>query len=250
MPRASFTEAVSRHRFVLLFVTLVLLFVMEPAVHQLHEFLRPELPPLIEGVTFLALLTVTVISVSKQRAGRIVSLALGVPTAVLAILHALLQAPPIAIAAHLCAAAFLIHALGVMVTYMFTRQRVTFNVLFASMCIYLVLGVVWALAYAVVGLLIPDAFHSNLAHDLPAPMLTVGKGTSTPVLYFSFSTLTTLGYGDIVPTAPVSRMLATLEAITGQLYLAVMVARLVGLHIAHSLSRDKHPDGTDHHPAV
>ncbi len=57
------------------------------------------------------------------------------------------------------------------------------------------------------------------------------------MLYFSFSTLTTLGYGDIVPVSPLARMLTSVEAITGQLYLTVLVARLVGLHITESLSQ-------------
>ena len=51
-------------------------------------------------------------------------------------------------------------------------------------------------------------------------------------LYFSFVTLTTLGYGDITPTSPAARMLAVVEAIMGQLYIAVLVARLVGAYIA------------------
>lgn len=53
-------------------------------------------------------------------------------------------------------------------------------------------------------------------------------------IYYSFVTMTTLGYGDIVPTNPASRMLSVLQALTGQLYLVVLVARIVGLHITHS----------------
>ncbi len=53
-------------------------------------------------------------------------------------------------------------------------------------------------------------------------------------IYYSFVTMTTLGYGDIVPVNPAARMLSVLQALTGQLYLVVLVARLVGLHIAHS----------------
>lgn len=54
--------------------------------------------------------------------------------------------------------------------------------------------------------------------------------------YFSFATLTTLGFGDILPRTPVARVLATLEAVTGQIYLTVLIARLVGLHIVHANS--------------
>jgi voltage-gated potassium channel Kch len=52
--------------------------------------------------------------------------------------------------------------------------------------------------------------------------------------YFSFITLTTTGYGDIVPRSPLARTFAMLEAVMGQFYLAVLVARLVGLHIVHA----------------
>ncbi len=57
--------------------------------------------------------------------------------------------------------------------------------------------------------------------------------------YFSFMTLTTVGYGDIVPRGATARTLASLEAVTGQIYLMVLVARLVGLHIVHAHSGRK-----------
>ena len=58
-----------------------------------------------------------------------------------------------------------------------------------------------------------------------------GHALSWRFLYFSFVTLTTLGYGDITPVHPLARSMATIEALTGQLYIAVLVARLIGLHI-------------------
>jgi hypothetical protein len=60
--------------------------------------------------------------------------------------------------------------------------------------------------------------------------------------YFSFITLTTVGYGDIVPHSPAARTLAALEAITGQIYLTVLVARLVGLHIVHAHTSKAHEE--------
>jgi hypothetical protein len=92
------------------------------------------------------------------------------------------------------------------------------------------------MAYSVVDVLDPNAFTWTVTAGVPRLSFRVGNGDSG-VLYFSFATLTTLGYGDIVPTTPISRMLASVEAITGQLYLAVLVARLVGLHIAESLDQ-------------
>jgi hypothetical protein len=67
------------------------------------------------------------------------------------------------------------------------------------------------------------------------------RGLSSPraseLLYFSYVTLTTLGFGDITPVHPVARSIAGLEALTGQFYIAIVVARLVALHILHSQER-------------
>ena len=64
-----------------------------------------------------------------------------------------------------------------------------------------------------------------------------GVHFDSSLVFFSFVTMTTLGYGDIVPASPAARSLATLQAVVGQLYLAVLVARLVGLHVAESVRR-------------
>src|SRR5262249_2707627 len=111
--------------------------------------------------------------------------------------------------------------------------------LFASLCVYLLLGVVWSLAYAVVAILDPAAFRLALqtgAFTTGLPAQTEGQSAA---LYFSFATLTTLGSGFITPISPVTCMLTTLEAVTGQFYLAVLVARLVGLQITEPISHQK-----------
>jgi hypothetical protein len=84
---------------------------------------------------------------------------------------------------------------------------------------YLLLGLAWALAYEAVALLTREAFSGATV---------TGSGRSR-FIYFSFVTLTTLGYGDVAPVHPVARSLAALEALTGQLYPAILLARLVSL---------------------
>jgi len=69
-----------------------------------------------------------------------------------------------------------------------------------------------------------------------------GSEKSVTPLYFSYTTMTTLGYGDLVPHAPIARMLTSIQAVTGQIYLAVLVARLVGMQIAESRSGGKNTD--------
>jgi hypothetical protein len=84
---------------------------------------------------------------------------------------------------------------------------------------YLLLGIIWAHAYALVALQRPGAF---------AGPVSPGDGPRA-FFYFSFVTLATLGYGDVLPVHPAARSLATLEAVTGTLYIAILLARLVSL---------------------
>lgn len=107
---------------------------------------------------------------------------------------------------------------------LFTSGPIDANRLFGAISIYLLLGVIWAIVYVGILEVDPDAFNGAEA----GPWLE-----SIPeFIYFSFVSLTTLGYGDISPATPVSRFVVYLQAIAGQLYLAIMVAGLVGIGIS------------------
>jgi voltage-gated potassium channel Kch len=91
------------------------------------------------------------------------------------------------------------------------------------------MGYAWTFAYALVDETQPGSIVALSA--IPPADYVAGV---LQMRYFSFMTLTTVGYGDIVPHSAAARTLAALEAITGQIYLTVLVARLVGLHIVHA----------------
>jgi hypothetical protein len=224
---------------------MIAFYVLTPIVHHLRDAIHPGLPSVLEGTRFVAVLVGAMISVSTRPAWIIVTVALGLVGVILKVVNDFLDSEALGIAMHLVVLAFLILVLWFMFRSIFASRRVTFNTVYASLCIYLLLGLVWALAYSVLDVIDPGSFASSGPAGHTASMLRIGKG-DTAVLYFSFTTLTTLGYGDIVPTSPVSRMLASIEAITGQLYLAVLVSRLVGLHIAASIDqRMTHESGDD-----
>lgn len=101
-----------------------------------------------------------------------------------------------------------------------------------AICVYLLIGFAWTFGYGIIELINPGSFSGLAEIDANNHV-----GRIMQLRYFSFATMTTLGYGDILPRSPVARTLATLEAITGQIYLTVLIARLVGLHIVDSTSR-------------
>jgi voltage-gated potassium channel len=102
----------------------------------------------------------------------------------------------------------------------FSDPVVTSETLRAAICLYLLLGITFACAYFLGSLVIPDAVLQN---NVPAKKMT-------DMIYLSFSTLTNLGYGDIRPNVSGLRSVAMLEGISGQLFLTLLVARLVGIH--------------------
>lgn len=230
---------ISRHRFVVLFCTLIGFFLLLPVLQHLRDVFNSAVPPIIEGFGLVVVLAGTVVSVSNSRRHEIIAVALAVPAVLFILLQTYFDTVLISVLHNLFSMVFLIYAIAVTLRFIFTSQDITTNTVCASLCIYMVMGVVWAMAYSVVGRLDPHAFYSLLPNQSgPVPMW-MGRGESTQVFYFSFTTLTTLGYGDLVPVSPAGRMLTSVEALAGQLYLAVLVARLVGLHIAESLGQKR-----------
>jgi voltage-gated potassium channel Kch len=112
----------------------------------------------------------------------------------------------------------------------FRDGPVDMNRIIGASCIYFVLGLVWALVYSLLETVQPGSFRFYDA--LGSGGLVQDKVSE--FIYFSNVTLTTLGYGDIVPISQPARMFASLEAIVGQLYVAIIIARMVGLHISQS----------------
>ncbi len=118
-------------------------------------------------------------------------------------------------------------------TSVFGKGRITADRTAGAMAVYLLVGLLWALIYGVVSAADPNAFKGLQAFSLAEP------GAQQDFIYFSFVTLTTLGYGDMSPVSNLAKTLAWFEAIFGQLFLAVTIARLVSLEISQ---REKPPD--------
>jgi voltage-gated potassium channel Kch len=110
-------------------------------------------------------------------------------------------------------------------------KKIDFNIVIASIVVYLLIALVWAEAYNLIEIASPGSF--NFA-------VMISEAGAEHFTYFSFITITTLGYGDIIPATNLARAVSMLEAFVGQVYLVVLVARLVGMQIAQSL---REPNG-------
>ncbi len=105
----------------------------------------------------------------------------------------------------------------------FASGRVTHHRIIGAILVYLSIAVIFTALYTIIGLIVPNAFSGMSFEDNAA--------LASKVIYFSFVTLTSTGYGDIYPLHPVARSLCNLETIIGQLYPATLLARLVSLEI-------------------
>jgi hypothetical protein len=121
---------------------------------------------------------------------------------------------------------FVIFVIGNLLLFVLSARSVNTEVLCASISAYLLLGLLWTFCYWLVAEITPNAFSFNAS----AATDTSIKGFNG--FYLSLITLSTVGYGDITPVSKVARMLAGTEAITGLLYVAVLIARLVALQAA------------------
>ena len=104
------------------------------------------------------------------------------------------------------------------------EAAITLDTLYGAVCVYLLSGLTWAALYTLIEEVQPGSFYISTAQN---PDQVVNW---SDLLYFSFATLTTLGYGDITPITSVARSPALLEAVFGVLYSAILIARFVGLY--------------------
>jgi hypothetical protein len=176
-------------------------------------------------LVFAIILVAGVFVMSGNRTAVVAMLAAMVMASVGAIFR--LKAPSI-LDINLFAGAWLI--MGIVMAFVVSRAvfaggRVTYHHIMGAVLLYLTIAVIFLALFTFVGTLLPKAFSGLSIEDSPA--------LASNLIYFSFTTLTTTGYGDIFPVHPIARSLCNLESIFGQLYPATLLARLVTLEIAH-----------------
>jgi hypothetical protein len=159
----------------------------------------------------------------------------GSPVVVAALLAAFIMAATAAISrlnlpsvldVYLLSGAFLIMGIvliSVVARAVFSPGRVNYHRIIGAILVYLSIALTFVALYSIVGLLVPNAFSGLTFED--------DSALASKVIYFSFVTLTSTGYGDVFPLHPVARSFCNLETIIGQLYPATLLARLVSLEI-------------------
>ena len=126
---------------------------------------------------------------------------------------------------------FFFFVIGTMIDHILHTDDVTADTLYEAVCVFLMLGLLWASFYNYLEYISPGIIFVENNIDLVKTL------TANKIIYYSYTTLTTLGYGDITPVTPIGRIVSVLEAIFGQLFLAFLVARLVAIYTAKALRK-------------
>jgi hypothetical protein len=201
-----------------LLIVLALLFFFFPFVEEVKG------GDLIVSLLLSLVLLSAVLAVASRGRTLIVALLLAIPAIVGRWINHFrpdLVPPPVFLVAGLLLVAFVVVNL---LRFVWRAPSVNIEVLCASISAYLMLGLMWTIAYWLVAQVTPTAFAFNTTTGTKESM----HGFNA--FYFSFVTLSTVGYGDITPVSKAARMLAAMEAMTGLLYVAVLIARLVALY--------------------
>lgn len=223
---AHLTTLYVRWRYLVLLATLLLVLVVQPVA---FAFSTP--PPLFDA--FQMLVTVALLlSFCPDKRRRVVALALGVPTGLLSLGGHLLTDQPtnaVVMIGHGLAIIFYAWAAVLIITSLFRRQELSLDSVFGVICGYLLLGAAWGVLFSMLDTVWPGSFEVGAQL---ATQVKTGHSRIHLFTYYSFITLTTVGYGDVTPLSPLARTCAWLEAVTGQFYVAVLVAGLVGVLVS------------------
>ena len=203
---------VFRRRFALLLASLLLLLVLSPMLDS------DEIGSLLLNLLFSLVMLAAVVTAARRLLTFVIALFFALPWLYLSWLHPILRDREIEILANLLVAGLALFVLVHVLSAVLRADRVTADNLCGAIAVYLLIAVIWALTYGVMEGLAPGSFKFTAEQS----------GSSwTRTMYFSLVTLTTLGYGDITPVAPLAKVWSALEAVIGTLYMAVLIARLV-----------------------
>jgi len=205
-------------RFLFLLLSILLVFLLQPF---LADFITLSF---LMDIFITAILFSAVYAVSRKGPRFITALILASLTIITRWSDHFIQNRPLVILENLFSLFFFGFMVVIILIHLFREKEVTFDLIIGSICGYFLLGFLWASLYSLL-----EIFHAG-SFQIPEIL----DSEMSAFNYYSFVTLTTLGYGDITPLSQPARSFSMLEAVVGQLYIVILVSRLVAIHVAQS----------------
>ena len=185
---------------------------------------------------FLAIISTSVLflaiyATSYDRRHFTLGLIFGIPAALLNISTVFFKIPIIYLTTIIVSIIFYAFTVITLLQHILKSKKVDSEIIYGAICAYLLIGFMLGGVYLLIEVTSPGSFYIDALHNID------NKTNYADFLYFSFVTLATLGYGDISPVTPLARNVSVMEGIIGVFYLAILVARLVGLYTVESQNK-------------
>jgi hypothetical protein len=186
---------------------------------------------LISDTLFNLIILAGVFSVLTRWKKQLLFIAIALLTSLLRIVSFLTQLEWAQLASYIFAILFMIHLANMVLQHIFKDGPVNFYRIQGSIVVFMIVGIVYAWLYTLLETLHPGSFTITEASQSY-------KDLFSHFLYFSFATMTTLGFGDMIPTRSLAKSLVVFQGMIGLLYPVIMIARLVSMEVAHSANRE------------
>ena len=220
--KKSFVEMCKRDRHFLLLVSLLSLILITPLFEGV--FTLNTLLDIFTTAIFLSSLYAISPYVKNLR----IPAALLLPVIAGMWLATFMHIPYLRLAADSCGILFFAFTIIIILSALLKEDVVTLDVIYGAFVVFLMMALMWAFIFDLIETLHPGSFQITLSQ---------AQGTRVHFVYYSFVTITTVGYGDILPVSLIARAFSIVEMVLGQMYLVVMIARLVGINISQSIDK-------------
>jgi hypothetical protein len=222
-----FSQVCFKERFLSLLIFIIAMLILGPLVEEFVQL------SILIDILWSAIFVSAIYAVSQKKRHIVIAVLLALPMLGSIWTKYFVQHKALMVVGSLCGAAFFLFAIIQMLIFIYSHIEVTRDLIVGAAVVYLFMALMWTFIFVVVETLHPGSFN-----------LPEGQGfeATRQFVYYSFVTLTTLGYGDITPISSLARSLCVLEAVIGQLYLVVQVAWLVGIHVSQSVLKKSRQD--------
>ena len=218
---------IMRYRFSLLLLALFLFL----AINPFFQAIKDDIATTVFYVLIFSVVIGNVYTLTRRPRSIIIGIALVAVFAFFLVYSLVTGNQSVEVYIFLFAGLIWLYSSGSILKSILTTRNVTIDTISGSVCVYFQIGLIWSIAFYFIETFMPGSFNFSVV-PLDAPESS--RVDFQVFTYYSFVTLTTLGYGEYLPVSPPARAFSYLETAVGQVFLAVLVARLLGLHLARN----------------
>ena len=220
--KITFIEICKRDRYLFLLLSLLSLILITPLFEGVVKL------TILLDIFITAIFLSSIYAISQKVQNLRIAVGLLLPVVVGMWLTYFVDIPYLRLVGDCCSILFFAFTIILILSSLLREYEITLDVIYGAVAVYLLMALMWAFIYDIIETLRPGSFQIT---SIPAQRPRI------QFFYYSFVTITTVGYGDILPVSLTARAFSIIEMVVGQVYLVVLIARLVGINITQSMEK-------------